>query len=75
MNPKVADPPAATDPFQDRLWTVTPDPLTVWVPPQSWLMLWPAARSQVTVQLLRAALPACTVTWPWKPCGQELAVW
>jgi hypothetical protein len=38
------------------------------------VMVWPPASVQVAVQPLIAALPAVTVTCPWKPPGQELVV-
>ena len=36
---------------------------------QAWVMAWPLAKVQVTVQPLIAALPAVTRTSPWKPPG------
>ncbi|MFC7763011.1 hypothetical protein ACFQY4_36875 [Catellatospora bangladeshensis] len=50
------------------------EPLVVRVPFQSWVMVWPEARVQVTVQPLIAEAPAVTVISPWKPPGQELTV-
>ena len=63
--------PAPREPFQDRFRTVTADPLTVSVPLHSWVMLWPLASVQRTVQAVIAELPARTVTVAWKPPCQE----
>ena len=48
---------------------VTLDPLLVTVAFQAWVTVWPFANVQVTVQALMAALPAVTLTSPWKPPG------
>ena len=66
--------PAAREPFQDRFFTVTADPLMVCAPFHSWVMLWPLASVQRTVQAVIAELPALTVTAPWKPPGQEFVI-
>lgn len=50
------------------------EPLVVNVPLHTWEMVWPLTSVHVTVQPLTAALPAVTVTCPWKPPGQELVV-
>src|SRR5690349_14371970 len=48
------------------------EPLTVMTPFHSWVICWPLARVQFKVQLEMAALPALTVTVPWKPPGHGL---
>ena len=74
MNPSVVVPEAASAPFHGALSDVTRDPLTLKVPPHSWEIACPPARSHVTVQPLSARDPAVTVISPWKPPGQELTV-
>jgi hypothetical protein len=73
-NPNVVCPLAATGPLYAALRTVIVDPLVVCVPFQTWLMVWPAARPQLTAQPLIGAVPALTVTSPWKPPDQEFIV-
>src|SRR5690242_16674480 len=73
--PNCADAPAAREPFHDRLRTVTVGELETSSPFQSWVIDWPEPGDQVTVQPVIAAPPALTVTMPWKPPCQELAVW
>ena len=73
--PNVVLAPAASDPFQDRLTTVTDDPDTVSVPFHSWVMLCPLASVHRTVQPWVADPPAFTVTWPWNPPDHEFVVW
>ncbi|MEN3306671.1 MAG: hypothetical protein V7603_2873, partial [Micromonosporaceae bacterium] len=67
VNPNVVEVLAPSVPFQETFFTVTAEPLVVSVPFQSWLMVWPLANVQVTVQPLMAEAPARTVTSPWKP--------
>src|SRR5215468_9779724 len=43
-------------------------------PFQSWVMVWPLASVQRTVQPLIADEPAVTLTSPWNAPGQELTV-
>jgi len=45
-NPNVVSMPAASAAFQDRFFTVTAEPLTLSVPFQSWVMVWPLASVQ-----------------------------
>jgi hypothetical protein len=44
------------------------------VPFQTWLITWPPASVQRTVQPLIAAEPAVTVTSPWYPPDQVLVM-
>ena len=74
VKPYAVEAPAPSAAFQDRLRTVTADPLVVNVPLLSWVIVWPPARVQVVVQPLIAEEPAVTVTSPWKPPGQKLTV-
>ena len=73
--PNEAVAPAAREPFQETLRTVAGEPVEVSSPPQIWVIDWPELSGQVTVQPVIAALPALTVTWPWKPPCHELVVW
>ena len=73
-NPKVAEPPAGTEPLYATLLTDTDDPPATRVPFQTWVMVCPFARSQRTVHPLIADAPAVTITSPWKPPGHELTV-
>src|SRR5690348_8553762 len=50
--------------------TVCARPFAVSAPFHSWVTACPLANVQRTVQPLTAAVPACTVTSPWKPPGQ-----
>jgi hypothetical protein len=67
--PKLVLAPADRLPFQAALRAVTVEPLLVTVAPQAFETVWPLAYVQVTVQFLIAALPAVTLTSPWKPPG------
>ena len=64
-NPIWADWPTFREPFQDRFFTVTEEPLVVSVPLQSWLMVLPLGWVQVRVQPLMAELPAVMVRVTW----------
>ncbi|MDQ7905067.1 hypothetical protein RB614_11095 [Phytohabitans sp. ZYX-F-186] len=44
------------------------------MPLQIWVIRWPSANDQPTVQPLSAAVPARTVTSPWKPPGHWLTI-
>jgi len=72
--PNMAEPEAGIVALYATLPTETSEPLVVSVPLHSWVMLWPGARVQRTVQPSTGAVPAFTVTWPWKLPGQELIV-
>jgi len=74
VNPYEVDAPAATDPFQEALRTVTTLPVVVAVPLQRFTIRAPDGRVRVVVQLVRGVAPACTVTWPLNPPGQALVV-
>ena len=65
VKPNVVDVLAPSEPFQETFLTVTAEPLVLSVPFQSWLMVWPLASVQVTVQPLITEAPAVTVTSPW----------
>jgi hypothetical protein len=70
-----AEAPALREPFQDRLRTVTVEPLVVRVPFQSWVMVLPLGWVQLIVQPLMAELPAVMVRVTWKPPFHELMTW
>ena len=74
VNPNVVEPAAASGPFQAALVTVTADPLVATVPFQTEPIDWPLARVHPTDQPAMAALPAVTVTCPWKPPCHELTM-
>lgn len=75
VKPNCVEPPAPSEPLYDKLRTVTLEPLVVSVPFQSWVIDWPLASVQVTVQAAMGEPPAVTVTLPWKPPCHELTVW
>lgn len=75
VKPNVVVPFAPSEPFHDRLVTVTAEPLVESWPLHSWVIDWPLASVHLTVQLVMAALPALTVTSPWNPPDHELTVW
>lgn len=73
IRPKVVLAPAPRVPFQLRFLTVTLLPLVVRVPFQTWLIVCPLGRVQVTVQPLRVEVPPlATVTSVWNPPVQLL---
>ena len=71
VKPQVVEAPAASFPFQAAFLAVTVLPEVVTVALQVLVKLCPLGQVQVTVHALIAALPALTVTAPWKPPGQE----
>jgi hypothetical protein len=74
--PNVVEPDAGREPLNETLPTVTAEPLVVNAPFQIWVMVWPLARVHRTVHPVIAALPAVTVTSPWKPPDQGVpTVW
>src|SRR5947208_2176011 len=72
--PKVVGPPAGSGPLYEALLTEALEPLTVRVPFHTWVMVWPLAVVQRTVQPLICAPPAVTVTSPWNPPDHEPTV-
>jgi hypothetical protein len=72
VKPQLVLPPAATEPLYGRLRAVTASPTVVTEAFQVLVNRWPLGQVQVTVQELIAALPAVTVTVPWKPPLHEL---
>lgn len=71
MKPNVVLAPAPRAPFQASFFTVTAEPETVSLPPHSCVTDWPEPSVKVEVQLGIAAVPALTVTSPWKPPGHS----
>ena len=70
MKPKFTEPPGGIVAFQDRLVTVTVEPLCTTFPFQSCEMTWPAGNVHFTVQPLMAVVPLLVTTMlPWNPFG------
>ena len=65
--PKLVLAPAASPPLYATLRAVTADPLLLTVAPQDEPTFWPSAYVQVTVQPVKGAVPAVTLTSAWKP--------
>src|SRR5215471_15035436 len=57
MKPKFTVPPGGIEAFQDRLVTVTVEPLCTTFPFQSCEMTWPAGNVHFTVQPLMVVVP------------------
>jgi hypothetical protein len=74
-NPNVVLAPGASMAFQERFVAVTLEPPSVITTFHDWVIDCPLGSVHLTVQPLMAALPAVTVTWPWKPPCHELMVW
>jgi len=73
VNPKDVAVPAARAPFHAVLVTVAVAPLVVSVPLHNWPMVCPLAKVHATFQPLMAEVPELvTLTFAWKPVGQEL---
>src|SRR5512138_3216114 len=73
MNPNDVLAPGLTVPLYDTFLTVTPLPLTLSAPFQSWLIVCPAGSVQRTVQPFSGAEPlSVTATSAWKPPCQLL---
>lgn len=73
-NPNVVDARAASTPLYGAFRTVIVEPLTDWIPFHTWVTAWPLASVHCAVQPVIGALPAVTVTSPWKPPGHALIV-
>ena len=72
VKPNVVVADGASDPFQPAFVTVMLAPLTLSVPFQSWVMVWPPVNVQVTRQPAMATVPKLrTVTLTWNPPGHE----
>jgi hypothetical protein len=72
LNPIEVLPPAASEPFQLSLVTVTCSPLCVQMPSQPLLTCWLPGKLKPSVQLVIAAAPLVIVMLPVNPPGQLL---
>jgi hypothetical protein len=70
--PNEVDALAARFPLYEAFRTVIGDVVPVATPFQTWVTVWPLANVSRTVQPVIAAVPAVTVTLPWKPPVHEL---